>query len=165
MVSSYGGADKVPISKELVQRARRSNASYKEDMRKAEEEEKARLATREREKEEAARKKADEANTEKWEKKLQDLQGKIKAKKGFIEEQNNIQKTALAKGEKMKSADALRHNLRAAELARMTVERESKDLYDLQEQLARHIGKKSKNSVVRAADFDDVDSTGCCACV
>ena len=57
MVSSYGGADKVPISKELVQRARRSNASYKEDMRKAEEEEKARLATREREKEEAARKK------------------------------------------------------------------------------------------------------------
>ena len=57
MVSSYGGADKVPISKELVQRARRSNASYKEDMRKAQEEEKARLATREREKEEAARKK------------------------------------------------------------------------------------------------------------
>ena len=48
MVSSYGGADKVPISKELVQRARRSNASYKEDMRKAEEEEKARLATREK---------------------------------------------------------------------------------------------------------------------
>ena len=146
MVSSYGGADKVPISKELVQRARRSNASYKEDMRKAEEEEKARLATREREKEEAARKKADEANTEKWEKKVQDLQGKIKAKKGFIEEQNNIQKTALAKGEKMKSADALRQNLRAAELARMTVERESKDLYDLQEQLARHMGKKPKNS-------------------
>ena len=63
MVSSYGGADKVPISKELVQRARRSNASYKEDMRKAEEEEKARLATREREKEEVARKKADEAIT------------------------------------------------------------------------------------------------------
>ena len=104
------------------------------------------MATREREKEEAARKKADEANTEKWEKKLQDLQGKIKAKKGFIEEQNNIQKTALAKGETMKSADALRHNLRAAELARMTVERESKDLYDLQEQLARHMGKKPKNS-------------------
>ena len=39
-------------------------------MRKAEEEEKARLATREREKEEAA-----EANTEKWEKKVQDLWG------------------------------------------------------------------------------------------
>ena len=106
----------------------------------------ARLATREREKEEAAKKKAAEANTEKWEKKVQDLQGKIKAKKGFIEEQNNIQKTALAKGEKMKSADALRQNLRAAELARMTVERESKDLYDLQEQLARHMGKKPKNS-------------------
>ena len=91
-----------------------------------------------------SQKKADEANTEKWEKKLQDLQGKIKAKKGFIEEQNNIQKTALAKGETMKSADALRHNLRAAELARMTVERESKDLNDLQEQLARHMGKKPK---------------------
>ena len=30
----------------------------------------------------------------------------IKAKKEFIDEQNNIQKTALAKGEKMKSADA-----------------------------------------------------------
>ena len=57
MVSSYGGADKVPISKELVLRARKSNAAYKEDLRKAEEEEKARLATREREKEEAARKK------------------------------------------------------------------------------------------------------------
>ena len=42
----------------------------------------------------------------------------------------------------MKSADALRHNLRAAELARVTVERENKDLNDLQEQLARHIGKK-----------------------
>ena len=146
MVSSYGGADKVPISKELVQRARRSNASYKEDMRKAQEEEKARLATREREKEEAARKKADEANTEKWEKKVQDLQGKIKAKKGFIEEQNNILKTALAKGETMKSANALRHNLRAAVLARMTVERESKILNNLQEQLARHMGKKSKKS-------------------
>ena len=73
---------------------------------------------REREKEEAARKK----------------------------EQNNIQKTALAKGEKMKSADALRHNLRAAELARMTVKRESKDLNDLQEQLARHLGKKPKKT-------------------
>ena len=88
MVSSYGGADKVPISKDLVLRARKSNAAYKEDLRKAEEEEKARLATREREKEEAARKKAAEANTEKWEKKVQDLQGKIKAKKAFIEEQN-----------------------------------------------------------------------------
>ena len=148
MVSSYGGADKVPISKELVQRARRSNASYKEDMRKAEEEEKARLATREREKEEAARKKADEANTEKWEKKVQDLQGKIKAKKGFIEDQNQLQKTALAKGEMMKTAEALRHNLRAAEMARTTVERESKELNDLQEQLARHMGKKPKKSVV-----------------
>ena len=151
----------MPINKELIQRARKSNAAYKEDLRKAEEEEKARLATREREKEEAARKKAAEANTEKWEKKwekkVQDLQGKIKAKKAFIEEQNNIQKTAHAKGEKMKSADALRQNLRAAELARMTVERESKDLYDLQEQLARHMGKKPKNSVVRSADFDDVD--------
>ena len=58
MVSSYGGADKVPISKELVLRARKSNAAYKEDLRKADEEEKARLATREREKEEAARKKS-----------------------------------------------------------------------------------------------------------
>ena len=93
--------------------------------------------------EEAARKKAAEANTEKWEKKVQDLQGKIKAKKAFIEEQNNIQKTAHAKGENMKSADALRQNLRAAE---MTVERESKDLNDLQEQLARHMGKKPKIS-------------------
>jgi len=95
----------VAISKELVLRVRKSNAAYKEDLRKAEEEEKARLATREREKEEAARKKAAEANTEKWEKKVQDLQGKIKAKKEFIEEQKNIQKTAHAKGEKMKSAD------------------------------------------------------------
>ena len=120
--------------------ARKSNAAYKEDLRKAEEEEeKARLATREREKEEAARKKVAEANTEKWEKKVQDLQGKIKAKKAFIEEQNNIQKTTHAKGEK-------KENLKAAELARMTVERESKDLYDLQEQLARHMGKKPKNS-------------------
>ena len=94
----------------------------------------------------SSQKKAEEANTEKWEKKVQNLKGKIQAKKGFIEEQNNIQKTALAKGEKMKSADALRHNLRAAELARMTVERESKDLNDLQEQLARHMGKKPKKS-------------------
>ena len=94
----------------------------------------------------SSQKKAAEANTEKWEKKVQDLQGKIKAKKEFIEEQNNIQKTAHAKGEKMKSADALKQNLRAAELARMTVERESKDLYDLQEQLARRMGKKPKNS-------------------
>ena len=46
----------------------------------------------------------------------------------------------------MKSADALRQNLRSAELARMTVERESKDLNDLQEQLARHMGKKPKKS-------------------
>ena len=42
----------MPINKELIQRARKSNAAYKEDLRKAEEEEKARLATREREKEE-----------------------------------------------------------------------------------------------------------------
>ena len=56
----------MPINKELIQRARKSNAALnKEDLRKAEEEEKARLATREREKEEAARKKAAEANTEK----------------------------------------------------------------------------------------------------
>ena len=43
-------------------RARKSNAAYKEDLRKAAEEEKERLATREREKEKAA-----EVNTEKWE--------------------------------------------------------------------------------------------------
>ena len=43
------------------------------------------MATREREKEEAARKKAAEANTEKWEKNVQDLQGKIKDKKEFVE--------------------------------------------------------------------------------
>ena len=123
MVSSYGGADKVPVNKELVLRARRSNAAYKEHLKKAEEEEKSRLASREKGEGGNSQKKADEANTEKWEKKLQDLRGKIKAKKGFIEEQNNIQRTALAKGETMKSADALRHNLRAAELARVTVER------------------------------------------
>ena len=73
---------------------------------------------------------------------MQDLQEKIKAKKAFIEDQNNIQKTALAKGEKMKSADTLSQNLKAAELAMMTVEREIKDLNHLQEQLARHMGKK-----------------------
>ena len=55
-------------------------------------------------------KKAAEGNTEKLEKKVQDLQGKVKAKKAFIEEQNNIQKTAHAKGEKMKSAEAPRQN-------------------------------------------------------
>ena len=33
------------------------------------------------------------------------LQEKIKVKKKFIEEQNNVQKTALAKGDRMKSAD------------------------------------------------------------
>ena len=70
----------------------------------------------------------------------------IKAKKGFIKDQNQIQKTALARGEMMKTAEAVRHNLRAAEMARMTVERESKELNDLQEQLARHMGKKPKKS-------------------
>ena len=75
-----------------------------------------------------------------------DLQEKIKAKKEFIEQQNFIQKTALAKGEKLKSADALRQNLRAAELARVTVEKESKDLNALQEDLAKHMGKKPKTS-------------------
>ena len=66
----------------------------------------------------------------------------IKAKKGFIEDQNQIQKTALARGEMMKTAEAVRHNLRAAEMARMTVERESKELNGLQEQLAH--GQEAK---------------------
>ena len=48
----------------------------------------------------------------------------------------------------MKTAEAVRHNLRAAEMARMTVERESKELNNLQEQLARHMGKKPKKSGV-----------------
>ena len=92
---------------------------------------------REREKEEAARKKQRRLTLRSGRRKYKILREKSRLRtKGFIEEQNNIQKTALAKGEKMKSADALRHNLRAAELARMTVERESKDLNDLQEQLA-----------------------------
>ena len=136
----------MPISKELISRARKSNAAYKEELRKAAEEEKLRAATRAREKEEAARKKAAEANTGKWERSRRDLQEKIKAKKEFIEQQNFIQKTALAKGEKLKSADALRQNLRAAELARVTVEKESKDLNALQEDLAKHMGKKPKTS-------------------
>ena len=63
-------------------------------------------------------------------------------------QQNIIQKTALAKGENLKSADALRQNLRAVELARVTVERESKELNALQEDLARHMGKKPKTSWV-----------------
>ena len=75
-----------------------------------------------------------------------------------LSEQTNVQKTALAKGEKMKSADAVKQILRAAELARMTVERESKVLNDLQEQLVRHRGKKPKKSC------NDVDLTGYCAC-
>ena len=54
--------------------------------------------------------------------------------------------SALAKGEKLRSADALRQNLRAAELARVTVEKESKDLNALQEDLAKHMGKKPKTS-------------------
>ena len=54
--------------------------------------------------------------------------------------------SALAKGEKLKSADALRQNLRAAELARVTAEKESKDLNALQEDLAKHMGKKPKTS-------------------
>ena len=136
----------MPISKELISRARKSNAAYKEELRKAAEEEKLRAATRAREKEEAARKKAAEANTEKWERSRRNLEEKIKAKKKFIEQQNIIQKTALAKGENLKSADALRQNLRAVELARVTVERESKELNALQEDLARHMGKKPKNS-------------------
>ena len=40
----------------------------------------------------------------------------------IIKAQNLIQKTALAKGQMMKTAEAVRHNLRAAEMARMTVE-------------------------------------------
>ena len=90
-------------------------------------------------------KEAAEANTEKWERSRRNLEEKIKAKKKFIEQQNIIQKTALAKGENLKSADALRQNLRAVELARVTVERESKELNALQEDLARHMGKKPKN--------------------
>ena len=118
MVSSYGGADKVPVSKEQEKGRRRKQPEKKPT----------RLTLRS------------------GRRKYKILRGKSRLRtKGFIE-QNNIQKTALAKGETMKSADALRHNLRAAELARMTVERESKDLYDLQEQLARHMGKKPKNS-------------------
>jgi len=109
VVISYGGADKVPVSKEQE----KSRRGY---------------------------------YTEKWKKKVQNLKGKIQVKKGFIEKQNNIQKTALAKGEKMKYADLLWHNLRAAELPRMTVERESKDLNNLQEQLARHFDKKPKKT-------------------
>ena len=54
--------------------------------------------------------------------------------------------SALAKGEKLRSADALRQNLRAAELARVTVEKESKDLNALHEDLAKHMGKKPKTS-------------------
>ena len=54
--------------------------------------------------------------------------------------------STLAKGEKLRSADALRQNLRAAELARVTVEKESKDLNALQEDLAKHMGKKPKTS-------------------
>ena len=46
----------------------------------------------------------------------------------------------------MKSADALRQNLKAAELSRVTVEKESKDLNALQEDLAKHMGKKPKTS-------------------
>ena len=43
------------------------------------------------------------------------------------------------------------HCLWIAEMARTTVERESKELNDLQEQLARHMGKKPKKSwVVRS---------------
>ena len=56
MVSSYGGADKVPVSMEQEKGRRRKQPE-----------------------------KADEANTEKWEKKVQNLKGKIQAKKGFIE--------------------------------------------------------------------------------
>ena len=70
----------------------------------------------------------------------------VKLTTQLIEQQNLLQKTALAKGEKLKSADALRQNLRAAELARVTLERESKDLNALQEDLARHMGKKPKTS-------------------
>ena len=43
MVNSCGGAEQVPINKELVIMARKSNAVYIEDLRKAEEEEKAKL--------------------------------------------------------------------------------------------------------------------------
>ena len=50
----------------LISRARKSNVAYKEDLKKASEEEKERLATREREKEEAGRKQAAEVKTEKW---------------------------------------------------------------------------------------------------
>ena len=54
--------------------------------------------------------------------------------------------SALAKGEKLRLADALRQNLRADELARVTVEKESKNLNALQEDLAKHMGKKPKTS-------------------
>ena len=65
----------------------------------------------------------------------------------------------------MKTAEALRHNLRAAEMARTTVERESKELNDLQEQLARHMGKKPKKSgVFRSVvlGLDVVVNLKCC---
>ena len=117
MVSSYGGADKVPVSKEQEKGRRKKQLEKKER----------RLTLR--------------SGSRKY--KILREKSRLRTK-GFIEEQNNIQKSALAKVEKMKSGDALRHNLTAAELARMTVERESKDLNDLQEQLARHLGKKPK---------------------
>ena len=90
----------MPINKELIQRARKSNAAYKEDLRKAEEEEKARLATREREKEEAARKKAAEANTEVGEEGTSSA-GENQGQEGIYRgaEQHSEDSSAYAKGE------------------------------------------------------------------
>ena len=90
MVSSYGGADKVPVNKELVLRARRSNAAFKEYLKKAEKEEKARLASREKEKEEASRKKQTRPTLRSGRRSYKIFREKVKAKKGFIEEQHKL---------------------------------------------------------------------------
>ena len=61
--------------------ARKSNAAYKEDLRKAEEEEKARLATREREKEEAARKKQPRSTQRSGRRRCKIFRGKSRPRK------------------------------------------------------------------------------------
>ena len=87
----------MPINKELILRAKKSNAAYKEDLRKAEEEEKARLATREREKEEAARKKAAEANTKSGRRRCKICKGKSRPRRHLSRSRTTFRRQLMPK--------------------------------------------------------------------
>ena len=144
VILKHGGVPRVPITKELLTKVAKSEHKYREELRKKNVEEAKAAKISADDAEETRKRKSEEANMMSWTGKKMQLEEKIKASQDYVNSQEMVQRDAMEKSLKFKSAENMRTSIMAADMARKNIQKEHEKINRLQMELVAHVGKKPR---------------------